>query len=89
MTPAPVKAAARERSLRTFLQGLGVDLLIAVAVVVLAQVPGADLSSGAAWIALSLAVGKSVLMAAASYVMRLKLKPSEETATAGLEVETL
>lgn len=70
-------ADARERSARTFVQGLAIDLAIAVAAVLLVWLPDADLSARAAWIVLGTAVAKSVLTAAASYVMRLKLAPSE------------
>jgi hypothetical protein len=80
-TTAPVKAAARERATRTLLTGLGLDLLVAVAVVLGAWLPDADLSNRAAWGILGGTVAKSVLSALVSYVLRLKVRPSEETAT--------
>lgn len=78
MASAPVKAAATERGRRTLVQGLAIDVAIAVAVVLLAWLPDADLTAGEAWLALGVAVGKSVLTAVASYVMRLKVTPSTE-----------
>lgn len=83
MTTAPVKAAAVERGRRTIAQGLGIDVAVAVAVVLLAWLPDADVSSREAWLILGTAVLKSVLTAGASYVMRLKVTPSEETAAPG------
>jgi len=82
-TTAPVKAAATERGRRTLIQGLAIDLGVAVAVVLLAWLPDANLTSGEAWLAVGVAVAKSVLTALASYVMRLKVAPAEETAQAG------
>lgn len=71
-TPTTV-ADARNRALRTFLQGLGIDLLAAVAVTVYTVV-----STGpnvVAWSVLGAAVCKTLLTSGASYVMRLKLDP--------------
>ena len=67
---AVVNADAKNRSWRTALQGLGIDVLVAIAVVILAWLPDADLAAGVAWVILGTAVVKSVLTAAASYVMR-------------------
>lgn len=83
MTTAPVKAAAAERGRRTAIQGLAIDVAVAVAVVLLAWLPDADLASSTAWVILGTAVAKSVLTALASYVMRLKVAPAEETAEPG------
>lgn len=83
MTLTTVKAAAVERGRRTLIQGLAIDLAVAVAVVLLAWLPDADLTAGEAWLALGVAVGKSLLTALASYVMRLKVAPSEETVAPG------
>lgn len=77
---APVKAAATERGVRTLVQGLGIDVAVAVAVVLLAWLPDANLTASEAWLALGVAVGKSVLTAVASYVMRLKAAPAREAA---------
>lgn len=75
---ATVQAAAVERGRRSLWQGLAIDLAVAVAVTLLAWLPDADLTSGEAWLILGVAVAKSVLTAAASYVMRLKVAPLEE-----------
>lgn len=73
-TPA-TRTDAANRGWRTFAQGVAIDVAVAVAVALLAWLPDADLSSRAAWIILGTAVGKTVLTAVASYVMRLKVQP--------------
>lgn len=75
---ASVKAAATERAARTAVQGLALDVAVAVAVALLAWLPNADLSSSAAWIILGTSLAKTILTAVASYVMRLKVSPAEE-----------
>lgn len=75
MTTA-LKADARNRALRSIVQGLAVDVLVAVATALLLWLPDADLSSGEAWIVLGVALAKTVMQAVASYVMRLKLDGS-------------
>ncbi|MCW2674774.1 MAG: hypothetical protein JWP14_3363 [Frankiales bacterium] len=62
-------ADARNRALRTFLQGLGIDVLVASAVVV-AQVAASPLESWQGWAAVGISLSRSVAQAAASYVMR-------------------
>lgn len=71
-------AAATERGRRTLWQGLGLDVAIAVAMVLLMWLPDADVTSTEAWLILGTAVIKSVLTALASYVMRLKVQPVRE-----------
>lgn len=71
------KADAASRSRRTFVQGLAVDVVIAIATALLLWLPDADLSSRDAWFVLGTALAKSVLTAAASYVMRLKVAPPD------------
>jgi hypothetical protein len=61
---------ARNRALRTFLQGLAVDVLLTVALVVY----DATSSENVQWRLIPLLLAKSVLTSAASYVMR-KVKP--------------
>lgn len=73
---AAVKADATKRSTRTLVQGLAVDVLFAVATGLLLWLPDADLSSREAWLVLGTSLAKTVLTAAASYAMRLKVKPS-------------
>jgi hypothetical protein len=78
-TPQQAKhAAAVERGTRTAWQGLAIDVAIAVAVVLLAWLPDADVASSTAWVILGTAVLKSVLTAIASYVVRLKVDPTRE-----------
>ena len=78
-TPAQAThAAATERGRRTLWQGLGIDVAVAVAMVLLMWLPDADLSSANAWLILATTVAKSVLTALASYVMRLKVAPAQE-----------
>lgn len=73
--PAPARQLdARNRALRTFLQGLAVDLLAAIALTV-HELVTAD-AGLPAWRLLGLAVAKTVLTTAASYVMRAKLDAS-------------
>lgn len=77
----PVKAAARERAVRTFLVGLATDVAVAVAVVILANIDSVDLTDRAAITALVAAVGKTIVTTVASYILRLKVKPTTEHAT--------
>lgn len=78
MASTPVKAAAAERASRTLWQGLAIDVLVAVAAALLAWLPEADVLDGAAWLVLGTVLIKTVLQAAAAYVMRLKLAPARE-----------
>ena len=79
-TPAQAtQAAAGERGRRTLWQGLGIDVAVAVAMVLLLWLPDADLASRDAWLVLASIVAKSVLTAVASYVMRLKVAPAQES----------
>lgn len=80
-TRASLKHAdAKQRSIRTLLQGLTVDVLVAagaVTVAVVATWDGDDVLALASWVALGAAVAKSALTAVASYVARLKVPPSD------------
>lgn len=79
MPTTATQADAANRGYRTFLQGVAIDVAVAIAVALLAWLPDADLSSREAWIVLGTAVGKTVLTAVASYVMRLKVTPPAVT----------
>ncbi len=72
-----VQADATERGKRTFVQGLAVDVLFAIATTLLLWLPDADLSSREAWLVIGTALLKTALTAAASYVMRLKVAPQD------------
>lgn len=67
-------ADAENRSVRTFLQGLAIDVVIAIAALVLASVD--SITSQAGLVVFSIALGKTVATAIAAYVMRQFLDPS-------------
>ncbi len=69
-------ADAKNRSWRTFLQGLGADVAVALATGLLLWLPDADISSKEAWIILATTLSKTVLTAVASFVMRYKMDGS-------------
>lgn len=58
---------ARNRALRSFLQGLGIDLLVAVAVVVQGVASSSDPIH---WRIVAASLARSVAQAAAAFVMR-------------------
>ncbi len=64
---------AQNRALRTFLQGIAVDVLVGVSLAVHTLLTSSDLFS---WGLLGALVAKSAGVAAASYVMRRFLDPS-------------
>lgn len=73
------KTDAKQRSVRTLVQGLAVDALVAAGaatVAVVATWENQDVASAAAWLVLGTSVAKSVLTAVASYVARLKVPPA-------------
>lgn len=74
--PAPVSARpdARNRALRTFLQGLLLDVAAATVVVLLATFSTIEWT-GAYWLAVAGLVGKTVLMATVSYLARRLVPP--------------
>ena len=77
MTTPAVQADAAQRAKRTFIQGIALDVAVAIAVALLAWLPDADLTSKQAWIILGTSLAKTVLTAVASYVMRLKVRPDQ------------
>jgi len=70
---AELGADARNRAARTFVQGLAIDLALAVAVTVYAVVSSPD---PIVWGVLGASLARSVLQAGASYVMRRYLDRS-------------
>jgi hypothetical protein len=74
LSPA-TKADARQRSFRSLLQGLGIDLLVALTLSV-ATLIGDLRWTREYWLLLGATVLKSVVQASASYVMRIYVKPS-------------
>lgn len=75
VTPTPVDSAAlleaqaRRNALRTFVQGLAIDVAVAAAILV-AQLVSSPLEEWQGWTAVGIALARTVLGAAASYVMR-------------------
>lgn len=59
---------ARNRALRSFLQGLAIDVAVAVCALILTLTSGAQAWQG--WTAVGLSLARTVLQAGASYVMR-------------------
>lgn len=90
--PAPAdgtRAAALERAKRSLWQGLALDVVVAVAAALLAWIPEADVATSTAWLLLATTLIKTVLQAAASYVLRLKLQPATELADGAFVVTDL
>lgn len=73
MTNPTLANDARNRAVRTFAQGLALDVATALAALLLVWLPDADLSSRDAWIVLATGAARTVLQSIASYVMRAKL----------------
>jgi len=74
----PVKVDATNRSWRTLVQGLGIDVATAVVLVLVTAFTGIEWTS-TYWIALGLTLGRSVLQAIVSYFARLLLPPAGAT----------
>ena len=73
-----VVADARSRSWRTLVQGLAIDITVAV-IAVLAMLTDMDPFAKETWILLGALVIKSVVTAIVSYFMRLKVTPTIRT----------
>lgn len=71
-----VRADAAERSVRSFIQGFALDVVVAVTLV-LATAFGAIEWTPIYWKALGLTLAKSVLQATVSYVMRIVVVPRQ------------
>ena len=70
---------AVERALRTLWQGVGVDAAIAIGAGTLILVNETPVNSGLFWSSLGIMVTKSVIVAAASYLARLKITPKQSS----------
>ena len=62
-------ADAKNRTVRTFIQGLLIDIAVGLAALVLAQL--GDVNDKAALIAFGVSAAKTVVQSAAAYVMRM------------------
>ena len=65
MTTTRLAADAKNRAARSFLQGFGIDIAVAVAMALLAWLPDADVSKKEAWLILGTSLVKTVLQAGA------------------------
>ena len=73
-----IVADAKSRSLRTFVQGLAVDVIFAI-VATIAMLTDMDPFVKETWILFGALLLKSVLSAIVSYFMRLKIQPTIKT----------
>jgi hypothetical protein len=74
--PTPsTEADAQQRAFRTLVQGLGFDVLTGTTVALTAAVFGGIEWTQAYWVALGLAVAKSAVVAAVSYLARKYVPP--------------
>ncbi len=77
---APLSAEddARNRALRTFVQGLGLDVAVALSVFLAASFTDIQWTREY-WVALGLTAARTVLLAAVSYVARKVVPPAGVT----------
>ena len=79
MTGRPVatidRADAIQRALRTLWQGFGTDALIAIGAGLVLLLDGGDVLSPVFWGGVGVLIIKSVLVALASYLQRLRKEP--------------
>lgn len=71
-----VEADAQNRAVRTFVTGLGIDVLVAIALTIIAVFASADGWGTLEWFAISFSFAKSILQAIASYILRRFLDQS-------------
>ncbi len=75
-TPPPAEADARNRAFRTFVQGFGLDVAAGAATALAVGIAGGIEWTRLYWVALGLAVAKSVVQAAVSYFARKFVPPA-------------
>lgn len=69
-------ADAKNRSWRTFLVGMSIDVAVGVTLVLVSTFASADGWGSIQWIVLSFSVAKSFVQSAGAYVLRRFLDPS-------------
>lgn len=75
--PASTEADAKNRAWRTFVQGLGTDVLGAVVLAVGPALAGADFAwTRGYWTAVGLLAAKTVVLSVVSYVSRKVVPPA-------------
>ena len=74
-----VKADARNRFVRTLWQGFGLDALVLIGSGLLILLETGDVLTPVFWIAVLVLIVRSILMAAAAYLARLKLPPNPQS----------
>jgi hypothetical protein len=83
MTMYPTSTAKKDagnRAWRTFVQGVGTDVAVAVALALLPALAGADFAwTPEYWAAVGLLAGKTAILTGVSYVARLKAPPPSLT----------
>ena len=75
VVPTNVKLDALNRAWRTLYTALGADAALLIGTGLLELLDKVDISTGAFWIGFGLLIGKSVLTALGSYLLRLKVAP--------------
>jgi len=75
-TSAPNRSDARNRAWRSLLQGLGIDVAVAVVLVMSTAVTNLEWSRGF-WVTLSLSLAKTVIQSIVAYFMRLLVPPAK------------
>lgn len=76
MTASRLTTDARNRSLRTFLTGLGIDVLVGVVLVLVTTFGTANAWGDLEWTILSFSLGKSVVQAGGAFILRRFLDAS-------------
>ena len=79
LTRAQIKADAGDRAFRSLQQGFGIDLLVGIGVALAAwaaTLSDTEVPASTSWVILAVTVGKSVVQAAAAWLMRLKVAPA-------------
>jgi len=80
-------ASAKNRSFRTFVQGLGIDLGFALVTLLGLAFMNFDFFSKTAWVTLAALVVKTVIQTAVSYVARMKITPTYDLEPEGVGVQ--